>query len=261
MRVFAMKADWDGIWHSNQNVTPHSAIETFTVPTCLPPPPLACADGGLCAVGDIGPGGGVVFYVHDDADDLFTSTGSDCGSSCRYLEAAPSDSSAGMDVAAGDACYTADSDDGNKSCSGAYSVYSNSENQAASRTTAELFGQGMTNTNKIYSRATTVGGAATSTYLAGLAWAYSNNGKTDWFLPSKQELNELCKYARQQTTGDTSVACTNSGSVRSGFVFDYYYSSSEASHHNMWIVDMYSGNVGTHGKGPDGRARFVRAFG
>jgi uncharacterized delta-60 repeat protein len=36
IRVFAMRADWDGVWHSTQNVTPHSSVQTFTVPGCAP---------------------------------------------------------------------------------------------------------------------------------------------------------------------------------------------------------------------------------
>jgi uncharacterized delta-60 repeat protein len=37
IRVFAMRADWDGVWHSTQNVTPHSQVATFTVPGCALP--------------------------------------------------------------------------------------------------------------------------------------------------------------------------------------------------------------------------------
>ena len=55
-----------------------TATATFTLTVTDP----TCATGGACIVGDTGPGGGKVFYVHDDADDLFTSTGSDCNTSC-----------------------------------------------------------------------------------------------------------------------------------------------------------------------------------
>ena len=44
-----------------------------------------CAEGGVCEVGDIGPGGGIVFYVTATP---FTSDAS-CGSNCLYLEMAP----------------------------------------------------------------------------------------------------------------------------------------------------------------------------
>ena len=46
----------------------------------------SCANGGVCVVGSYGPGGGKVFYAPGGK---FTETGADCGSSCRYLEAAP----------------------------------------------------------------------------------------------------------------------------------------------------------------------------
>jgi hypothetical protein len=57
---------------------------TFTVTAAT------CANGGACIVGNTGPGGGKVFYV---ASSNFTSTGSNCGTACKYLEAAPSDHS------------------------------------------------------------------------------------------------------------------------------------------------------------------------
>ncbi|MDP5088040.1 MAG: hypothetical protein NWP41_05030, partial [Ilumatobacteraceae bacterium] len=41
------------------------------------------------------------------------------------------------------------------------------------------------------------------------------------------ELNELCKYARTQTTGDTGAQCNDSGTLRVGFSDAYYWSSSE----------------------------------
>ena len=255
----AWSQDFSNAWQNGSNKVP-GTLYSRAIRAVAP----SCEVGGVCAVGDTGPGGGVVFYVHDDADDLFTSTGSDCGTSCRYLEAALSDSSTGIVfVTSVNACYEDGYDDGNKPCTG-YSVYSNSENQTASRATSELFGQGMTNTNKIYSRATTVGGATTSDYGVGLAWAYSNNGKTDWFLPSKQELNELCKYARQQTTGDTSVACTSSGSRRSGFANDLYWSSSEgfvSRGVNRYRQDFLDGNSELGSAINQHRVRIIRAIG
>lgn len=37
------------------------------------------------------------------------------------------------------------------------------------------------------------------------------------FLPSRDELNELCKYSRGQTTGDTGVLFNSSGEQIEGF--------------------------------------------
>jgi hypothetical protein len=122
----------------------------------------------------------------------------------------------------------------------------------------------MANTNKIYDRATTSGGAESSTYGAGLAWAYSNNGKTDWHLPSKQELNELCKYARQQTTGDTSVACSSAGSIRGGFRNHIYWSSSEeifSGDVNQARQDFNDGDRVARARNNLFRVRVIRALG
>ena len=53
------------------------------------PSVASCANGrAVCVVGDIGPGGGKVFYAPGGT---FTETDAPCGSSCRYLEAAPAD--------------------------------------------------------------------------------------------------------------------------------------------------------------------------
>ena len=48
---------------------------------------LSCAEGGVCVLGDIGPGGGIVFYVH--ASGTF-SCGETLASQCNSLEAARS---------------------------------------------------------------------------------------------------------------------------------------------------------------------------
>ena len=98
------------------------------------------------------------------------------------------------------------------------SVYTgNSSAQTASRTASEAIGKGMANTNQIYARLTTTGGVSTSNYAAGLAWVYENNSKTDWFLPSKDELDQL--WANKSAFGMFAPK---------------YWSSSEASVTQAW---------------------------
>jgi Protein of unknown function (DUF1566) len=227
---------------------------------------LSCADGGVCVVGDTGPGGGKVFYV---ASEAFASAGSDCNtagvggiSTCKYLEAAPSDQSSGIVWATNAAaCYDLGSTTSTTDCHIASIFSGDSDAQAASRTASLDFGMGMSNTNQMYARLTTVGSAATSSYAAGIAWAYSNNGKSDWFLPSLSEANELCKYARNQTTGSLWMACDDSGSLRSGFSGGYW-SSSEYGNMYAWSQSLiYVGQYfGYKYDNAYNRVRPVRAF-
>jgi uncharacterized repeat protein (TIGR02543 family) len=207
-------------------------------------PAPSCAGGGVCVVGDTGPGGGIVFYV---AGSNFTSTGSDCATACRYLEAAPTDQSTGVAWAtSAAACYADGSDLGTNDCEN-YSIYSNTSGQADSRTAGVGIGMGMANTNQIYARLTTAGSASTNAYAAGIAWAYTNNGKSDWHLPSRNELNEL----RQQAESVGGFVATEYWS--SSEYVGRYYASAQAFLGQAQFIQVKS--VATF------RVRPVRAFG
>jgi hypothetical protein len=203
---------------------------------------LTCATGGSCEVGETGPGGGKVFYYSATA---FTSTGSTCNTNCHYLEAAPSDHSSWIVWATTAAsCYNSGSTSSANDCQ-ANSIYSGSSaEQAASRIAAKAFGKGMGNTNQIYSRLTAAGSATTNTYAAGIAWAYTNNSKTDWFLPSMDELQQL--YLNRVAVG--------------GLVNDYYWSSSEEASDRAWTQYFNDGNQYNDTKPNTYNVRLVRAF-
>ena len=126
---------------------------------------------------------------------------------------------------------------------------------------------GMANTNKIYARLTAVGGAATTAYAAGVAWAYENNGKTDWHLPSVVEMTQMCKWQRGRLWTSDATACSSSGTVNtgtgaSGFLnFDSYHSSSEATMQFSWRLNGVSSNEEQQwGKSNGFKYKIVRAF-
>ena len=169
--------------------------------------PKTCAEGGTCKVGETGPGGGTVFYVAAELQTWGT-----------YLEVAPTD-------------YQVDD-------SRAQVVWGCYGTVAA---TATKIGTGKANTAKILNVCTTADIAAdvankysTSTAAAG-----------QWFLPSRDELNEICKiYSNGRTDtdefGDYPNRCKGNTSPTGDFVADVYWSSSESSPNYAWY--QYFGN-------------------
>jgi hypothetical protein len=63
-------------------------------------------------------------------------------------------------------------------------------------------------------------------------------GKTDWFLPSKDELNYVCRYARNLS--ESSDACSG-GTLRTGFIGASYWSSSEFNSERAWYQNFSNG--------------------
>ena len=116
-------------------------------------------------------------------------------------------------------------------------------------------GTGELNTTNILAGCSTAGSAA------DLADDYSHNSLDDWFLPSKDELNALCKWA----FGDTvNAVCNNGGSgglsrTNGGFSTDAYWSSSESSY-NAWVQYFYGGYQASYNEFTTGFVRPVRAF-
>ena len=186
----------------------HSQTADFTLYAQWTSTTVSCADGGVCALGDTGPGGGKVFYVH--ASGTFA-CGETLASTCRYLEAAPSDHS---------------------------SIVTWCSNTSSSLgVTATGIGSGMSNT-------TTADSTCTSGAIQ-VAADYTNNSKTDWHLPSKDELAQL--YNQRATVG--------------GFGFGRYWSSSEFDDGRTWGLNFLSGSQAYYTKNNTYSVRPVRAFG
>jgi hypothetical protein len=123
-----------------------------------------CAEGGKCVVGDMGPGGGTVFYVSTG----FTETGTVCNTACRYLEAAPvSGTNAWTDLS---------------------SAWSSITNVSAPLAQQSGIGFGYQNTQAMYTQSSAAG------YPAASSIGYRGpNNFSDWFIPSNLEAMEMFK--------------------------------------------------------------------
>jgi hypothetical protein len=208
-------------------------------------------------VGDRGPGGGIVYYV---SATNFTSTGSTCNTTCRYLEVAPSTWQSG--IVADDTYYQMS--DNITVATGQNTVTAGTESGLALEKFNFKIGQGFYNTSVMK-----VSGATSAAQAKVLAYAGGSTAG-QWFIPSMNELNELCKYARGQTTGVLTVACTSSGTLKTtatagtdlgGFLTDHYGSSSEAFVSTAWTQVFGTGGHGNgRSKSLSTLVRPVRAF-
>ena len=161
--------------------------------------------------------GGVVFYIFVDGD-----TGYVAGET-HGLIAAVQDQSSGI-----------------RWYNGSY---------VTTEATSTALGTGATNTTTIIS----VQGATETSYAAGLARAYTGGGYTDWFLPSKDELNKM--YTNRATINTTAAA--NSGS---DFVSDFYWSSTEDGFYDAWLQVFFVDDQFSSLKDDTLNVRAVRAF-
>jgi hypothetical protein len=207
------------------------------------PTALTCAKGGTCKVGDVGRGGGIVFY---DAG-----TTKSWG---RYLEAAIADVK--VPVVISPPSEDEDSPHGQNDGRPQWGCYVDAIFFGPGAKTE--IGSGLANTKKITD--SNCKGTDNSVSAASLAATDNGGGKTDWFLPSRDELNELCKYARTQTTGDTTKKCDSLQTLRRGFAADYYWSSSEGNAVSAWVQYFLYEFQFTNYKDATAYVRPVRAF-
>jgi hypothetical protein len=172
-------------------------------------------------VGDIDPGRGEIFYVSDtgfNCGSEFTNTGSPSGGLCHYLEVAltgrsPNWSDLGF-------------------------AWSGNTNTLIG-TTSTAIGSGYMNTLAMLAQ------DGTSQRAGSAAQAYRGGGLSDWYLPSKDELNEI--FLNRSTI--------------SGLVCVDYWSSSEENASQAWFHYFHFGvQEGKNKNSANYCARPIRAF-
>jgi hypothetical protein len=188
-------------------------------------------------VGDTGPGGGKIFYV--------AATPFSCGptraAQCTYLEAAPTSDNA---------------------------AWSGNTSPTPIGTTGTAIGTGYANTLAIVGQSN---GGATENKAGTITRAYRGpNNLSDWFLPSKDELNQMCKWARGITGVDLTTVTTacaggtiNTGLGAAGFEERSHFSSTEVVYQGAASVQIQSFTLGsfyTSEKQDERSFRAVRAF-
>jgi hypothetical protein len=106
-----------------------------------------------------------------------------------------------------------------------------------------LIGTGRANSTAMQSPACATGAAVS-------ARAYSGGGFTDWFLPSKDELNAMYDYSQ--------VGGFNTSTY--GFASDVYWSSSQSTSTNAWLQHFVGGTAISDAKAYSLRVRPIRSF-
>ena len=206
-------------------------IEDVTAPTVAPTAPTIPTTHNI---GDTGPGGGEVFYV--------APTQQSWG---RYLEAAPTDYKKGTDVRT----------PVQWGCQG-----------TPTAATATAIGTGRANTDKIRVECTTADIAAdVANKYSTTSTAGAPGAAGQWFLPSRDELNELCKRYSNGRTDTTAYSpsqngCTGKLVPTGGFAAGLYWSSSEFNAYYAWGHYFSSGGQNGNLKLNAGYVRPVRAF-
>ena len=196
---------------------PASNLVTISIPRGAPFASLSCADGGACAIGDIGPGGGVVFI-------LATTPGNTTG---RTFEAARKDWDGGAQDGTAQWCAASD---------------------ASIAGLGTAIGAGSANTSTIATSCSSTGTNDAAEYVRGK----TIGGKSDWFLPSRDEALEIYTQ-RSVFTGVYAINSTNADAAR-------YLTSSQDSDYSAGLSNAIGAYL--QGSGFPGTAQGVsKSFG
>jgi len=187
-----------------------------------------------------GPGGGTIVYV-DSTNEM---------PMYDYLEVAPANASTGVAWSTTTAkCGTAAA----TSCQTSYL------SDAGTALSYIGLGTGRTATAAIVTRHD-AGGVAKASYAAGVADDYTTSTASDWFLPSKDELNEVCKYARNTGQAVGAATVCSGGTLRTGFTSAAFRSASEGDAYSAWLQTFNDGTQFNDYKTFTNYVRPVRAF-
>ena len=152
------------------------------------------------SIGVAGPGGGRVFYVAPSGTTF--ACGVDLTSRCTYLEVAPIGWSVEVQSPAQVVCSTPGTATADPGC-----AWSGNTTGFIGTTSASI-GTGLKNTLAIIAQAS---GGSTAGRSATVSQGYRGGGLTDWYLPTINELNALCAYARGGTCTTGSLVVTDYG--------------------------------------------------
>ena len=189
-----------------------------------------CRTESLCAVGDIGPGGGMVFY----AGAPFTMAGATCNTSCRYLAWAPV------------SWASTQSQNGSFSQPGTSTADARVTLMPSNLLvgTSTSFGSGLNNT-MLMANAAGSGTSSNNGAKAALLYAGNDSSAGQWFLPSRDELVALYQSSVRS---------------RGNFQALNLWSSSEVNSVNNYQVSMDDGAVTAESRGIPKLFRPIRAF-
>jgi len=218
-----------------------------------------CAEGGICKLGNIGPGGGFIAYVSTDGFDCgaaFTATGSPTGGKCHFLEVAPSNW--GLEA------------DGQESLVSKvgpirYEELPSVPNEVSPDSSSSEIGRGYKNSVELVS-ATTMRGGDPLQSQAGAARAYTGGSKTDWFLPNKSELHLICQWntgvvqSVEATCSGGSLNSATYGAQSSGFADAPYGTSSFLDFQTVWVHRFDNAKPGLFPTFGGANVRPIRAF-
>ena len=194
------------------------SINPSSKPSSQPPAKTAsgprCVDLTKCQYGDIGPGGGTVFW----SSTSYETWG-------HFAEVAP----AGW--------YGSAQDPQTAWCDNTTQSLKDGVTDATAKSVLGMsWGMGKANTDLMVSRCLQGAGV--------MARSYRGGGKTDWFLPSTDELNGI--FSRKKFVG--------------GLSDDNYWTSTEVGGLHAWFTSMVNGDFNESAKTSVFRVRPIRVF-